>query len=989
MLPQIIPNATLDNNYAIYLKNLRTTAFSGDIRTDYAARLAVATDNSIYQVIPQAVLTPRKIQDIVIALLLAQDEKFRAHIKFSPRGGGTATNGQSLSAGIIIDCSKYMCEILELNLEEHWVRVQPGVVLDQLNTYLQPHGFYFAPQVSTSSRATLGGMINTDACGNGSRLLGRTSDHVINLTCVLSNGTLLETAAPEQALATAVADVLQRNTAQIQEKFTDAPRTLTGYNLAKANQDPVNLNYIFSGAEGTLGVVGECKLKIMPLPKFKNVILIKYASFNDALRAPELQTSTPLVIETIDNKLLSLARQDSMYHHLKNMLDNDGIIPQAINVVEFVSDDENDLHKMVATLCDNIQANRGKPHYAIGFYLAKNTQESKLLWELRKKSVGLISKAIVDKRRPIPFIEDTAVPPERLADYIAEFTALLDSYQLIYGMYGHIDSGCIHIRPALDMQNSADENLIRELSDKVVALLEKYHGVMWGEHGKGYRCEYTARFFGDELHLALREIKTLFDPFNQMNPGKIVTPLHCQDDIVKLQGPLRGHFDKEIPAEIQQAYATAMSCNGNGACFNDASQDVICPSFKVTRDRIHSPKGRATVIREWLRQLAKQHFTLEKTPKKTSLIRRFLNTISQQADFSHEVYNAMAGCLSCKACATQCPLKVDVPEFKATFLAHYYQRYLRPLRDYAISSLESVTPVLAKFPRVSNILLNNFLARDIVQATTHLIGTPQLSTISLRGGLRKRDISSFNIKKLHALSADEKNTSIILLQDAFTSFYDTSVLLNMVDFFQAVGITVYIAPFFPNGKPLHIKGFLEKFNALAHKNAAYLQQLEALEIPLLGIDPSITLTYRDEYPKAIGKQIATVHLPQEWLVNNLQKLNLPTIQSRSIYYLLSHCTEKTACVAAEEQWQTVFSAFGCELKPLAAGCCGMAGSYGYEKEHIQLSKQLFAMDWKAHLAKNPTNTILATGYSCRCQAKRFAKAKLLHPLEALLELYNN
>jgi FAD/FMN-containing dehydrogenase/Fe-S oxidoreductase len=983
MLPRITPESTLDSHYAAYINNLRKAGFNGEIHTDYAARLAVATDNSIYQVIPQAVLNPRQTQDIAIALALAHTEKYQAHIKFSPRGGGTGTNGQSLSAGIIIDCSRYMREIIEINLEQQWVRVQPGVVLDQLNAYLQPHGFYFAPQVSTSSRATLGGMINTDACGNGSRVLGRTSDHVIELTCVLHDGSCLLTLNPSQTIKDTVTAIIQKNADFIKDKFSTAPRTLTGYNLSKAYQHDLNLNYIFSGSEGTLGIVGECKLKITPIPKFKKLILLKYNSFDEALRAKELTTIQPLVIETIDSKLLSLARQDMIYHHLKNILDSDNVFPEAINLVEFAGDDAGELDKTIADLCAVIDANKTRPQHAIGYYIAKNPAEMKRLWELRKKSVGLISQELVGARRPIPFIEDTAVPPEKLADYIQEFKALLDSYQLIYGMYGHVDAGCIHIRPALDMQNADDEKIMHALSDKVVLLLEKYHGVMWGEHGKGFRSEYTKDFFGPELHTALREIKTLFDPHNQLNPGKIVTPLNCVDEVVKVDGPLRGHFDKKIPAAIQKNYSAAILCNGNGACFNDSTQETLCPSFKVTRDRIHSPKGRAGVVREWLRQLSRHNFMLPEIPKPAGLLQRLWNTAQRKPDFSNEVHQAMSGCLSCKACATQCPLKVDVPDFKAKFLAHYYQRYLRPLRDHAITAMETLNPHLAEWPRVSNALMQNGIAKYLTKIFLKLVDTPHLSTQTVKQGLAARKAPQCELAALASLTPEQKSKSVIVLQDTFTSFYEAELPLKIYDLLSALGFTVYMAPLSPNGKALQVKGFLAEFQRLVLKNSAQLKQLAALKIPLIGIDPSITLTYRDEYHKISGENFS-IQLPQEWLVDVIGSLAVKRVSVNHNYYLLSHCTEKTTCVAAEEQWQIIFAAFGCELKPLAAGCCGMAGAYGHEAEHVTLSRELFAMDWQKHLVKN--TRVLATGYSCRSQTERILGTKLAHPLAALFDL---
>ncbi len=967
MLPRIIPDNTLNASYQNYINALRDSDFSGEIHTDYASRLTVATDNSIYQVIPQAVLFPRNTQDISIILTLSQQNEFR-QISFSPRGGGTGTNGQSLSAGIIIDCSKHMRHILELNLEEQWVRVQPGVILDQLNQYLKPHDVHFAPEISPSNRATIGGMINTDACGNGSKQLGRTSDHIIDLTCIMQDGTLIHTENnTDLKFEQQLTDLLAQHQALIKEKFFKAPRTLCGYNLEKAYQGKLNLNYLLGGSEGTLGIISECKLKLSILPKFKKMLVIKYRQFDDALRAREITPDIkPLVIESIDETLISLARQDSIYFYIKDFIQD----ANSINLVEFASQDLDEMDKQISALCHNIQ----KSPHALGFYLAKDSAEIKLLWDLRKKSVGLVSKRQDGTRRPIPFIEDTAVPPEKLADYIAEFKILLDKHQLIYGMYGHVDAGCIHVRPALDTRLSTDEKLIREISDDVVELIKNYGGVIWGEHGKGFRSEYGPVFFGEILYTVLRQIKTLFDPHNKLNPGKIATPLTSIDDLVKVSGPMRGHFDKQISPHANTEFASAITCNGNGACFNFSTQDVMCPSYKVTNDRLQSPKGRATAIREWVRQLSQKNYNLNSAPSAFAFLTKFKSLLYKKPDFSHEVYSALSGCLSCKACANQCPLSVDVPDFKSKFLAHYHQRYARQFRDYFIANTEKLASWQARFPTLFNFVTQNKFCRSLFSACFKLVDLPQADTFST---------PAFNM--LPSSATTLPSNSIILLQDAFTSFYDKSVLLACYKFFQSIGFSVYVAPFFPNGKPLHVKGFLNKFSNLANNNINYLKKIAKLNISLIGIDPSITLTYRDEYLKISGnnKLGFNVLLPQEFLQSHLNKL--PRINSQNKYYLLSHCTEKTAHIETEKEWQAIFSAVGLSLTPLAAGCCGMAGSYGHEKEHVKNSHELFKMDWQRHINNNieAEKYILATGYSCRSQTKRFNSTKLQHPLEAL------
>jgi FAD/FMN-containing dehydrogenase/Fe-S oxidoreductase len=987
MLPLISPESNLKTEYADYLKELKLSVFSGDINSDYATRLSMAVDNSIYQVIPQFVVFPHSTQDIVILLTLANKEKFHG-IQFCARGGGTSTNGQSLTAGIIVDCSRYMRSILEINIKERWARVQPGVVLDQLNQVLRADGFCFAPEISPSNRATIGGMVNTDASGTGSKILGRTSDHIIDLTCVLRDGTILQSSDSNTVFHASVMQLLAPHLSTINEKFTSAPRTLNGYNLKKAFEK--NLNYLFSGSEGTLAIISECKLKLTPLPNYRKLVVLKYKSFDDALRAVELtEDFKPLAIEAIDEKLIELARQDSLYFYIKDFIDGEHAETQAINLVEFVADTEDELNTIIQRFCNALDEHVNLPRHAIGYYLTKNAAEAKLLWELRKKSVGLISKKLDGTRRPIPFIEDTAVPPEHLADYIAEFRALLDSYHLLYGMYGHVDAGCVHVRPALDMKLAQDKTLMQELTYKVISLIKKYHGVLWGEHGHGYRSEFGEAFFGKELYQVVREIKTLFDPYNQLNPGKIATAINTEQSLVGINDVMRGDFDKQISPEIQAEFADTITCNGNGACFNYATADVMCPSYKVTHDRIHSPKGRATVMREWLRQLANKKISIDMN-KNGKFFHKLKNTLfqskhaSSQSDFSNEVYSAMAGCLSCKGCASQCPLNVDVPEFKAKFLALYHQRYLRPLRDYFIASLEWIASLQVKFPKISNALLNNTSMTNLIKSVLRLVDVPSVSTISLKKELKKRNVIELNIDKLKQLPQDKAEKSVILLQDTFSSFYEPTLLLCIYDFLTKLGFVVYIAPFFASGKPQHVKGFLRKFNQLAKKNSDYLQKLALLKIPLVGIDPSITLTYRDEYKKVMPTTQFNVMLIQEWLAKQLPKLSLAPINIIKSYFLISHCTEKTMCVESEALWKSIFLAFGLELQTLAAGCCGMAGSYGHEIEHVTNSQLLFSMDWQSYVEKHST-MLLATGYSCRSQVKRCMEMQLKHPMEVLAE----
>jgi FAD/FMN-containing dehydrogenase len=514
MLPHLDHQSLISPLYKAFSQALSSLSFSGDINCQYSARLAVATDNSVYQQLPQLVLHPRSIEDVQIITRLAKQEKFN-DIKFSARGGGTGTNGQSLTPGVVVDLSKYMNRILEINVEENWVRVEAGVIKDQLNDFLRPHGFFFSPDCSTSNRATLGGMINTDASGQGSLVYGKTSDHVLALESVLANGDLLstspmsitqaETLANEpSSLGCIVKQVLascRDKREKILEKFPRLNRFLTGYDLENVFNDDMStldLSRIITGSEGSLVFVCEAKLNLTPIAKYKTLINIKYDSFDSALRhSPFLVEAKATSVETIDSKVLNLAKKDIVWHQVSDLItDVEGQVMDGLNVVEYNSEDAQEIEQQVQALTvkldEEIAANKG----VIGYQITSDLASIGKMYTMRKKAVGLLGNT-EGNQKPLAFAEDTAVPPENLADYIVEFRALLDGYDLQYGMFGHVDAGVLHVRPALDMCDPEQEKLLRVISDKVVALTAKYGGLMWGEHGKGYRSEYSPAFFGD------------------------------------------------------------------------------------------------------------------------------------------------------------------------------------------------------------------------------------------------------------------------------------------------------------------------------------------------------------------------------------------------------------------------------------------------------------------------------------------------------------
>ncbi|WP_246235968.1 D-2-hydroxyglutarate dehydrogenase YdiJ [Acerihabitans arboris] len=1063
MIPQISQAPGLAQPTIDFINALQLNGFTGDSATTYADRLTMATDNSIYQLLPDAVLFPRSTDDVLIISRLAQDPRFAA-LTFTPRGGGTGTNGQALNTGIVVDMSRYMNHILEVNPEQGWVRVEAGVIKDQLNQYLRPLGYFFAPELSTSNRATLGGMINTDASGQGSLVYGKTSDHVLGIRAVLMGGELLDTRAMPTAEAERLAEedgaagriyrtVLGRCREQRQlilEKFPKLNRFLTGYDLRHVFSDDLqtfDLTRILTGSEGTLAFITEARLDITPLPQVRRLVNVKYDSFNSALRnAPFMLRAHALSVETVDSTVLNLAREDIVWHSVRDQIqDVPGREMLGLNIVEFAGDDQSLIDARLSSLCRGLDTlMREGRDGVIGYQICERLADIERIYAMRKKAVGLLGNS-KGAAKPIPFAEDTCVPPEHLADYIVEFRQLLDGHHLSYGMFGHVDAGVLHVRPALDMCDPAQEVLMKQLSDSIVQLTAKYGGLLWGEHGKGFRAQYSPDFFGAALYHELRRIKSAFDPGNRLNPGKICAPVDSDAPMKQIDAIKRGTYDRQIPVAVRGSFRGALECNGNGLCFNFDARSPMCPSMKITGDRIHSPKGRATLVREWLRLLAGQGvdpLLLEKNlPTGIATLRdlaaRARNSRRARRgeyDFSHEVKAAMAGCLACKACSTQCPIKIDVPGFRSRFLQLYHSRYLRPARDHLVAGVEGYAPLMARAPRVFNFFLRQPWLRELSRAHIGMVDLPLLSAPSLRARLSGHRAAGITLEQLEAMTPAQRQGHVLIVQDPFTSYYDAAVVADFVRLVEKLGCTPVMLPFSPNGKAQHIKGFLQRFAKTAAKTADFLNRTARLGLPMVGVDPALVLCYRDEYREILGDrrgdfQVLLVH---EWLLalrpatpyqtkvttsqqpaavgpaggNNSDArgatagaassnsgaavgadlARTPAREPDRGWYLFGHCTESTELPASGQQWASIFARFGASLETVSVGCCGMAGTYGHESANVENSLGIYALSWQQALRRLPRARCLATGYSCRSQVKRIEGEGIRHPLQALLEI---
>ncbi|KAA1180315.1 FAD-binding oxidoreductase [Rhizobium tropici] len=1006
MIPRLVSaKDSLQHQIGAFARRLTALDFQGDVETDDGARTVASTDNSIYQVKPAAILYPHGAGDLKIIARAISEPAF-SDLAVAPRGGGTGTNGQSLTSGIIVDCSRHMNRILEIDPVRRIARVEAGVVKDQLNKALKPYGLFFAPELSTSNRATIGGMISTDACGQGSCLYGKTSNHVLGLRVILSDGSdwwsrpLVETELDEikarddriGEIHRVVDGIATDKSELIAATFPKLNRYMTGYDLAHIRREDgrFDLNAVLCGSEGTLVMIAEAELNVLPLPAQSALINIRYDDFNTALEdARRLVALKVASVETVDEKVLSLAKADIVWTGIARFFPEDASgSASGINIVEVLADDRDELERKlvdVAAALDDRSSARHK-----GYTIAREKAEIEAIWSMRKRAVGLLG-SVDGPVRPVPFVEDTAVPPEHLAAYIREFRALLDAEGLDYGMFGHVDAGVLHVRPALDLTRADHQPLVRKISDGVVALTRKYGGVLWGEHGKGIRSEYVPAYFGD-LYPSLQQIKRLFDPNDRLNPGKIASA--SSRSLLKIdEVSLRGDFDRIIGNDIRAAFDNAAYCNGNGACFDFEATSPMCPSFKATGDRRYSPKGRAALMREWLRLLAERQVdprreadAQRRTNRFGNLLRRVVNSLNpaNRGDFSHEVRAAMDTCLACKACAGQCPVKVSVPAFRSKFLELYYGRYVRPLKDPIVAAIETTLPLMARFKPGYNLLTGSTAGKALMRFAG-LTALPAMPAISLeREGVRL-GVRIATPERLEKLSLEERAQAVVIVADVFSTYFDPAVVIAALKLAVKMGFKPWLAISQHNGKALHVHGYLGRFEKAAAKSRDYLDRISQMGIPLVGIDPSMTLTYRSEYAALPSARLqAPVLLLQEWLAANLDRLPPPRALPQERFTLLAHCTEKTNAPAALKQWSVLFGRLGIKLDMPDTGCCGMAGTFGHEVRNRAISEKLYAMSWQDRIAENGDQiVVMATGFSCRSQVAKIDRQTIPHPVEIL------
>jgi FAD/FMN-containing dehydrogenase/Fe-S oxidoreductase len=959
---------------------------SGEVRFDDTSRRLYSTDASIYQVLPLGVVIPKSTEDIVATVQIVAE----AAVPIIARGGGTSLSGQSIGPGVIIDCSKYLNSVLDLDTSAKLVRIQPGVVLDQLNRYLAAHDLQFGPDVSTSSRANLGGMIGNNSAGSRSIVYGKTIDHVRRLHTVMSDGSrasfgpvtpaewerreLLRTR--EGAAYRTVRAVAIAHADEIRRRFPRILRRVSGYNLDRfadafgpirrpsAPASQPGLHELLVGSEGTLAVMTEAELNVVQRPKSRGLLVPQFGSLGAAMDAvAACLEAKPSAVELLDHYLLTLCAGNlSLRDTMKSIQGR----PEAVLMVEFSSDDP-------ADVADRVEKLRRRLNGVAGVTAAVPAIDPTLrdpLWDLRRAAMPLLYGMPGD-RKPVTFVEDCAVSPEHLPEFVARFRALLQEHGTDGAFYGHASVGCLHIRPVLNLKNASEVAEMRKITEAVTDLVLEYGGSLSGEHGDGLaRSEWNAKMFGPIVYETFREVKRAFDPEGILNPGKIV-------DAPPMTESLRygASYRTAEPATLfdyskQEGFVRAVEmCNGNGAC-RKMQGGSMCPSYRATRDEKDSTRGRANALRLLLVDSADS--TLHAVSGKLSLERSAMRSVLDVFDL----------CLMCKACKSECPSNVDVAKLKTELLQLYYDGRARPLGQYLMADVPHFYRMAAPFAPVVNWLQQSRPLRWILDKIAGIDRRRSLPT--LRADHFRRWFAR------HAVdSTAGTHGRVLLLDDCFTTYNDPEIGHSAVRVLERAGYTVELVNSVCCGRPLLSKGFLRKAKTLVQEQAPALARRVADGTPILGLEPSCLSALSDDWPDLLPgpetRQIASAaRYADAWLAEQAKagrcSLELQPLNATAVLH--GHCHQK-ALVGTGGTAAALRLVPGLDVSVLDTGCCGMAGSFGFEREHFDLSAKIAGLSLLPALEAAPDAIAVAPGTSCRHQIHDLANRRAVHPLQVL------
>ncbi len=959
---RIRPNNDRSECGAIMGKNLADDlrrSIQGEVRDDDISKAVYSVDASIYEIAPLAVAVPKSRAELLTAIEIARHYS----VPVIPRGAATGIAGGCIGSGLVIDTSKYLNKILEVNYDDEYAICEPGVVQSQLNAALAPHDYRLGPDTSTGNRATLGGMLANNAAGSRSLKYGRMSDHILETELVLYSGEILTFAAldnaalqrkqaqndREGAIYREVNAILSEYGEDIRSHIPNIPRRASGYNLNELlPPNPLNISKVIAGSEGSLGIATSIRVKICRRLQLTGLCLIHCSSLREAFSlVTEILKWHPIALEMIDHKIITAGRSLPLSLQRIGWLEGD---PQAVLVAEF---EEGSPEKLKIRLKDFSEEMTEK-HYGYSVKTLTSHNAMADVWAIREAGLGLL----LSKRsysRAIAFLEDIAVGPEHLAPFMSEFLDLLARHGKEAGCYGHVGAGCMHVRPYIDLRNPEEIETIYSLMNETSDLLLRYHGAVSGEHGDGLvRSWLNEKMFGKRVYEAFTRLKKAFDPAMLMNPGKVIATQGVTEHLRMSPAVKQIHLNTQFDFSRQGGFNLAVDlCNGNGLCRK--REGLMCPSFQAYGDEFHSTRARAQSLREIVN-----------------------GKLPIDALTSKELYHVLEYCLECKGCKTECPSQVDMAKMKAEFLYHYQERWGYSLRSRLFGHIATMNKLMSPIARVFNVVGNNWLSRQVLSA----IGIAPERPLP---PLAHQRFSQSVGQSFHGCHAAD---SIVLFIDTYTEFNHPEIGMSALQVLQAMGWKVIIPPWQCCGRPLISKGMLTQAKAQASKLIDHLRPYIDRNLPIVGLEPSCILTIKDDYPDLVPSDIATklaeLCVPIDvFLANHLDHLVWIDHHNTNPVLFHTHCHQKALTGSAATK--TILASIpNLHATEIDSGCCGLAGSFGYEKEHYAFSMKIGENRLFPAIRSAPADAVfVANGMSCRSQIAHGTEKKAIHLVELL------
>jgi FAD/FMN-containing dehydrogenase/Fe-S oxidoreductase len=966
------------------LKQL-AAAIDGQLFQDDTMRTLYATDASAYREMPLAVAIPKSIEDLKKLINFANKE----NTSLIPRTAGTSLAGQVVGKGIVVDVSKHFTQILELNKDEGWARVQPGVVRDELNMFLKIHGLFFGPETSTANRAMMGGMVGNNSCGSNSVVYRSTREHLLEVKALLSDGSeaifkslnidefhqKCEGNSLEANIYKTVRSLLSNydNQEEIRKEFPKktVERRNTGYAVDilletapfTVGGEDFNFCKLIAGSEGTLAFITEIKLNVVPLPpKEIGLLCVHFNSIDEALRANLIALKyKPSASELIDHYILDCTKDNIEQSKNRFFVLGD---PGAILVIEFARESREAIIPVAQQVEADMKAAGLGYHFPLLF-----GNDTKKIWTLRKAGLGLLANLPGDEKA-VPVIEDTAVDVNDLPAYIRDFNEILKKYNLYSVHYAHAGSGEIHLRHIINLKTKEGNHLFRNIAEEIATLVKKYNGSLSGEHGDGrLRGEFIKQMIGEKNYRLLKEIKKAWDPNNIFNPNKIVDTPSMNTMLRYEPGQQTPKFETVFRYYNQDVLQHAEQCNGSGDCRKtELSGGTMCPSYMATRNEKDTTRARANILRE------------------------FLTNSNKINRFDHkEIHEVMDLCLSCKACKSECPSNVDMAKLKAEWLQHYYDANGVPLRSRLIANFNASAKLGSIAPGLYNFIMTNKAISKLVKRFSGFAVDRSMPT------LYKTTLKSWYEKHRKKQETRAQRARVVyLFCDEFTNYNDTEIGIKAILLLEKLGYEVIIPKHEESGRAWLSKGLVRTAKKIANKNISLLSPYITKETPLIGIEPSAILTFRDEYVDLAhddqfetAKQLATnVFTIDEFIASEIEKGNISKqlfTKEKKYIKFHGHCQQKAlssvgpsvALLSLPENYS---------VSTIPSGCCGMAGSFGYEKEHYDVSQKIGELVLFPTVRQQPEDVIIAApGTSCRHQIKDGTGRKSMHPVEILYE----